>query len=91
MAMIMTNLVDMVNAFVEQTPGMGNFRIDEDDNQKELMWRMFHIHFKEQPHYDVGCYIYCYKETFEEFKFPMWTDAICNEEGDVIYLYKISE
>jgi hypothetical protein len=91
MAMIMTNLVDMVNAFVEQIPGMGNFRIHEDDDQKDLMWHLFHIRFKEQPHYDVGYYVYCYEEAFKEFDFPMWTNAICNEEGDVIYLYKISE
>ena len=87
----MTNLVDMINAFVRHTVGMGGLRIDKDDDQKDLMWHMFHIRYKEQPHFKVGYYIYCYEETFEEFEFPMWTAKICNEEGDIIYLFLISE
>lgn len=87
----MTNLVDMINAFVGHTPGMGGLIIHEDDDQKESMWYLFHIRYREQPHFKVGHYIYCYEETFKEFEFPMWTAKICNEEGDVIYLFLISE
>ena len=82
---------DFMNGLVDQIPGMGSLVIHEDDDQKKLMWHMFHVKFKESPHYKVGYYIWWYKDGTDFEPFKEWTIKIYNADGDTIYLYLIEE
>lgn len=82
---------DFMNGLVGQIPGMGGLIISEDDDQKELMWHMFRVKFRESPRYPIGYYIWWYEDGTDFEPFEQWTIKICNADGDIIYLYKIEK
>lgn len=88
----MVNPTELLIALVGQNPQMGGLVIHEDDDQKDLLWNVFHVRFKSKPSLELGHYVYRYVVGEEDDDdFPMATAKLCNEEGDTICLYHISQ